>query len=258
MILTSIGSDGIPEEGYRLTVTPDKITIIGKGAGLFYGIQTFLQLFPIEYQDVVKINAVTIEDSPRFGYRGMMLDVSRHFFNVQEVKKVIDMLALYKINNFHWHLVDGAGWRIEIRKYPKLTEVGGTRLQTNFGGNRDYLDNVPYTGFYTQDEIREVVKYAADRYINIVPEIEMPAHSDAALRAYPELKCLGVDGTTGRGNGIYCPTEETFTFLENVLTEVMELFPGKYIHIGGDEAGKQPWKDSQYCQDLIKRLGLQG
>ena len=195
VILTSIGSDGIPEEGYRLTVTPDKITIIGKGAGLFYGIQTFLQLFPIEYQDVVKINAVTIEDSPRFGYRGMMLDVSRHFFNVQEVKKVIDMLALYKINNFHWHLVDGAGWRIEIRKYPKLTEVGGTRLQTNFGGNRDYLDNVPYTGFYTQDEIREVVKYAADRYINIVPEIEMPAHSDAALRAYPELKCLGVDGT---------------------------------------------------------------
>ena len=256
VILTSIGSEGIPEEGYKLTVTPDKITIIGKGAGLFYGIQTFIQLLPIEYQDVVKINAVTIEDSPRFGYRGMMLDVSRHFFNVQEVKKVIDMLALYKINNFHWHLVDGAGWRIEIRKYPKLTEVGGTRLQTNFGGNRDYLDNVPYTGFYTQDEIREVVKYAADRYINVVPEIEMPAHSDAALRAYPELKCLGVDGTTGRGNGIYCPTEETFTFLENVLTEVMELFPGKYIHIGGDEAGKQPWKDSQYCQDLMKRLGL--
>jgi hexosaminidase len=256
LILTSIGSEGIPEEGYKLTVTPDKITIIGKGAGLFYGVQTFIQMFPIENQDAVKINAVTIEDSPRFRYRGMMLDVSRHFFNVREVKKVIDMLALYKINNFHWHLVDGAGWRIEIRKYPKLTEVGGTRLQTNFGGNRDYLDNVPYTGFYTQDDIREVVKYAADRYINVVPEIEMPAHSDAALRAYPELKCLGADGSTGRGNGIYCPTEETFTFLENVLTEVMELFPGKYIHIGGDEAGKQPWKDSQYCQDLIKKLGL--
>ena len=256
VILTSIGSDGIPEEGYKLTVTPDKITIIGKGAGLFYGIQTFIQLFPIENQDFVKINVVTIEDFPRFRYRGMMLDVSRHFFNVQEVKKVIDMLALYKINNFHWHLVDGQGWRIEIKKYPKLTEVGGTRLLTNFGGNRDYLDNVPYTGFYTQNDIREVVKYATDRYINVVPEIEMPAHSDAALRAYPELKCLGVDGSTGKGNGIYCPTEETFTFLENVLTEVMELFPGKYIHIGGDEAGKQPWKDSQYCQDLIKRLGL--
>lgn len=256
VILTSIGSDGIPEEGYKLAVTPDKITIIGKGAGLFYGIQTFIQLFPVENQDLVKINVVTIEDSPRFGYRGMMLDVSRHFFNVQEVKKVIDMLALYKINNFHWHLVDGQGWRIEIRKYPKLTEVGGTRLLTNFGGNRDYLDNVPYSGFYTQDDIREVVKYAADRYINVVPEIEMPAHSDAALRAYPELKCLGSDGGTGRGNGIYCPTEETFTFLENVLTEVMELFPSKYIHIGGDEAGKQPWKDSQFCQDMIKRLGL--
>jgi len=256
VILTSIGSEGIPLEGYKLTVTPNKITIIGKSAGLFYGIQTFIQLFPIENEDNVKINAVTIEDSPRFGYRGMMLDVSRHFFNVQEVKKVIDMLASYKINNFHWHLVDGQGWRIEIKKYPKLTQVGGTRLLTNFGGNRDYLDKVPYTGFYTQDDIREVVKYAADRYINVVPEIEMPAHSDAALRAYPELKCLGVDGNTGRGNGIYCPTEETFVFLEDVLTEVMELFPSKYIHIGGDEAGKQPWKDSQYCQDLIKRLGL--
>ncbi len=256
VILTSIGSEGIPEEGYKLIVTPDRLTIIGKGAGLFYGIQTFIQLFPVENRDPVKINAVTIEDSPRFGYRGMMLDVSRHFFNIQEVKKVIDMLASYKINNFHWHLVDGAGWRIEIKKYPKLTEVGGTRLQTNFGGNRDYLDNVPYTGFYTQDEIREVVRYAADRYINVVPEIEMPAHSDAALRAYPELKCLGIDGGAGRGNGIYCPTEETFAFLENVLTEVIELFPGKYIHIGGDEANKQPWKDSQFCQDLMKKLGL--
>jgi hexosaminidase len=256
VILTSVGSEGIPAEGYKLTVTPNVITIIGKSAGLFYGIQTFIQLFPVECQDNVKINAVTIEDSPRFGYRGMMLDVSRHFFNVQEVKKVIDMLASYKINNFHWHLVDGQGWRIEIKKYPKLTQVGGTRLLTNFGGNRDYLDNVPYTGFYTQDDIREVVKYAADRYINVVPEIEMPAHSDAALRAYPELKCLGADGGPGRGNGIYCPTEETFAFLEGVLTEVIDLFPSKYIHIGGDEAGKQPWKDSQYCQDLIKRLGL--
>lgn len=256
LILTSIGSEGIPEEGYKLIVAPDKITIIGKGAGLFYGIQTLIQLFPAENQNLVKISAVTIEDSPRFGYRGMMLDVSRHFFNIQEVKKVIDMLASYKINNFHWHLVDGAGWRIQIRKYPKLTEVGGTRLLTNFGTNRDYLDNVPYTGFYTQDEIREVVQYAADRYINVVPEIEMPAHSDAALRAYPQLKCLGADGSAGRGNGIYCPTDETFAFLEDVLTEVMELFPGKYIHIGGDEANKQPWKDSQFCQDLIKKLGI--
>jgi len=256
VVLTSNGSEGIPNEGYKLTVTPDKITIIGKNAGLFYDIQILIQMFPADNQDNVKINAVTIEDSPRFGYRGMMLDVSRHFFNVQEVKKVIDILASYKINNFHWHLVDGQGWRIEIKKYPKLTQVGGTRLLTNFGGNRDYLDNVPYTGFYTQDDIRDVVKYAADRYINVVPEIEMPAHSNAALRAYPELKCLGVDGGPGSGNGIYCPTEETFSFIEDVLTEVMELFPSKYIHIGGDEAGKQPWKDSQYCQGLIKRLGL--
>jgi hexosaminidase len=258
VILTSRGAESLPNEGYKLSITPHKITIIGKGAGLFYGIQTLIQLFPVDQKTAANIPCLVINDEPRFGYRGMMLDVSRHFFNVAQVKKVIDLLAAYKLNNFHWHLVDGAGWRIEIKKYPKLTSVGGTRQQTMFGTNRDWPDGEPYTGFYTQDEIRDVVKYAAERYINIVPEIEMPAHSDAALRAYPELMCTPDTSVKNpaRTTGIYCPTEETFTFLQNVLTEVMDLFPSKYIHIGGDEANKQPWKESAFCQALMKQLNL--
>ncbi len=258
IILTQHGAENLPNEGYKLTVTPGRITVIGKGAGMFYGIQTLIQLFPVDATAANLIPCLSIQDEPRFGYRGMMLDVSRHFFNVAEVKKVIDLMAAYKLNNFHWHLVDGVGWRIEIKKYPKLTEVGGTRLQTMFGSNRDWPDNQPYTGFYTQDEIRDVVKYAADRYINVVPEIEMPAHSDAALRAYPELRCTPDTAIKNPAStaDLYCPTEETFTFLENVLTEVMELFPSNYIHIGGDEAYKQPWKESAFCQNLIKQLNL--
>jgi len=258
IFLTAKGSKKLPNEGYKLIITPHRITIIGKGAGLFYGIQTLIQLLPVEHSASEKLPCAVIEDAPRFGYRGMMLDVSRHFFTVPQVEKVIELMAAYKLNNFHWHLVDGQGWRIEIKKYPKLTEVGAFRMQTMFGSNRDWPDQLSYGGFYTQDDIRAVVKFAADRYINVIPEIEMPAHSDAALRAYPELRC---DTTAGkpasRGvKSIYCPTEETFTFLENVLTEVMELFPSKYIHIGGDEAGKQPWQESAFCQNLIKEKGL--
>jgi hexosaminidase len=258
IILTARGSENLPKEGYKLTIAPHKITIIGKGAGLFYGIQTLMQLFAVDHAIAENLPCLVINDEPRFGYRGMMLDVSRHFFTVEQVKRVIDLMAAYKLNNFHWHLVDGAGWRIEIKKYPKLTEVGGTRQQTMFGTNRDWPDGEPYTGFYTQDQIRDVVKYAAGKYINIVPEIEMPAHSDAALRAYPELMCTPDTSVKNpaRTTGLYCPTEETFTFLENVLTEVMDLFPSKYIHIGGDEANKQPWKESAFCQNLIKQLGL--
>jgi hexosaminidase len=258
VILTARGSENLPAEGYKLTITSRKIIVVGKGAGLFYGIQTLIQLFPVDQKAIANFPCMVINDQPRFGYRGMMLDVSRHFFNVTQVKKVLDLMAAYKLNNFHWHLVDGVGWRIEIKKYPKLTEVGGTRQQTMFGSNRDWPDGQPYTGFYTQDEIRDVVKYAAERYINIVPEIEMPAHSDAALRAYPELMCTPDTSVKNpaRTTGIYCPTEETFTFLENVLTEVMALFPSKYIHIGGDEANKQPWKESAFCQNLIKQLNL--
>lgn len=259
LILTAKGSAALPKEGYKLTITPHRITIIGKDAGVFYGIQTLMQLFPVETSGTEKFNCMTIEDSPRFGYRGMMLDVSRHFFTVPQVKKVIELMAAYKLNNFHWHLVDGQGWRIEIKKYPKLTQVGAYRMQTTFGSNRDWPDSLSYGGFYTQDDIRDVVKFAAQRYINVIPEIEMPAHSEAALRAYPELRCESPADSKIPArdiNNIYCPTEETFTFLENVLTEVMELFPSKYIHIGGDEAGKQPWKESAFCQALIKEKGL--
>lgn len=259
LVITSKGAATLPKEGYKLTITPRRITIIGKGAGLFYGIQSFMQLFPVETSGTEKLPCITIEDSPRFGYRGMMLDVSRHFFTVPQVKKVIELMAAYKLNNFHWHLVDGQGWRIEIKKYPKLTQVGAYRMQTMFGNNRDWPDSLSYGGYYTQDEIRDVVKFAAARYINVIPEIEMPAHSEAALRAYPELKCqLPADSKVPARevNNIHCPTEETFTFLENVLTEVMELFPSKFIHIGGDEANKEPWKASAFCQALIKEKGL--
>lgn len=258
LILTAAGADKLPEEGYKITITPKNVTIIGKGAGLFYGIQTLIQLLPVQVSASEQLPCVTIEDAPRFGYRGMMLDVSRHFFTVPQVKQVIELLAAYKLNTFHWHLVDGQGWRIEIKKYPKLTEVGGFRQQTMYGTNRDWPDSLSYGGFYTQDQIRDVVKFAADRFINVIPEIEMPAHSDAALRAYPELRCEPADpGKPARSlNGIYCPTEETFTFLENVMTEVMDLFPSKYVHIGGDEANKQPWKESAFVQNLIREKNL--
>jgi hexosaminidase len=258
IFLTSRGADKLPAEGYKLTITPHRIVIIGKGAGLFYGIQTLIQLLPVENTADEKIPCAVITDAPRFGYRGMMLDVSRHFFTVAQVEKVIEMMAAYKLNNFHWHLVDGQGWRIEIKKYPKLTQVGGYRMQTMFGSNRDWPDQLSYGGYYTQDDIRAVVKFAADRYINVIPEIEMPAHSDAALRAYPEFRCDTPAGQpAARGvTSIYCPTEETFAFLDDVLTEVMDLFPSKYIHIGGDEAGKEPWHQSAFCQNLMKEKGL--
>jgi hexosaminidase len=212
-----------------------------------------------------RIPAVQIEDYPRFAYRGMMLDVCRHFFSVEFVKKYIDLMAAYKLNNFHWHLTDDQGWRIEIKKYPRLTQIASQRAQTVIGNYHDrtpqQFDNTPYGGFYTQDQIRDVVKYAADRYINIVPEIEMPGHSEAALAAYPELSCdpsqtYKVAETWGVFNDIYCPSDKTFNFLQDVLTEVMALFPSKYIHIGGDEAPKDVWKKSAFCQNLMKQLSL--
>ena len=265
LILTSVGSDSLPAEGYRLVITPQKITIIGKGAGLFYGIQTLIQLMPAEGGATIQLPCVQIEDYPRFGYRGLMLDVCRHFFSVEFVKKYIDLMAAYKLNNFHWHLTDDQGWRIEIKKYPRLTQIGSQRGQTVIGNYHDrtpqQFDNTPYGGYYTQDEIRDVVKYAADRYINIIPEIEMPGHSEAALAAYPELSCnpnatYKVSETWGVFNDVYCPSDKTFNFLEDVLTEVMELFPSKYIHIGGDEVPKTVWQQSAYCQKMIKKLHL--
>jgi hexosaminidase len=263
--LTSTGTDGLPADCYRLTVTPQQITVSGRGAGLFYGIQTLIQLMPLERVATAKLPCVQIEDYPRFGYRGMMLDVCRHFFSVEFVKKYIDLMAGYKLNNFHWHLTDDQGWRIEIKKYPRLTSVSSMRAQTVIGNYRDrspqQFDNTPHGGFYTQDEIRDVIKYASERYITVVPEIEMPGHALAALAAYPELSCdpgqvYKPAETWGVFNNIYCPSEKTFAFLEDVLTEVIDLFPSKYIHVGGDEAPKVVWKESKFCQDLIKKLKL--
>jgi hexosaminidase len=265
IVLTAKGTDNLPDQGYRLTITPQQIIIAGKGAGLFYGIQTVLQLIPINREASIKIPCAQIEDYPRFGYRGLMLDVCRHFFSVEFIKKTIDLMAYYKLNNFHWHLTDDQGWRIEIKKYPKLTEIGSQRAQTVIGNYHDrtpqQFDNTPYGGYYTQDQIRDVVKYAADRYINVIPEIEMPGHCMAALAAYPELSCdpnktYKVYETWGIVHDVYCPSDKTFDFIHDVLTEVMDLFPSKYIHIGGDEVPKDAWKNSAFCQHLIKKLKL--
>jgi hexosaminidase len=260
-----LGVDGAgSEEHYRLTVGNGRVTVAGHdAAGLFYGLQTLSQLLPVEMTGApVRISGVAIDDGPRFSYRGMHLDVGRHFFGPEFVKRYIDQLARYKINRFHWHLTEDQGWRIEIERYPRLTEVGAWRAETQVERNFEpYVgDGERYGGFYTQDEIRDIVAYAADRYITIVPEIEMPGHSVAALAAYPELACtegpFEVATQWGVKEDIYCPHERTFEFLENVLTEVMALFPGEYIHIGGDEAPKTRWEESEVAQAIIEREGL--
>jgi hexosaminidase len=251
-------------EGYKLTVDSMGITIEGgERAGVFYGLQTLMQLLPAGKTDRLSIPLVTIEDEPRFSWRGMHLDVCRHFFGVEEVKKYIDYLAMYKLNTFHWHLTDDQGWRIEIKKYPRLTSVAAWRKGTligHYGEEVPRYDTIRYGGFYTQEQIKEVVAYAAERYINVVPEIEMPGHALAALAAYPMLACtegpFEVGKTWGVFNDVYCPREETFNFLQDVLAEVCELFPGQYIHIGGDECPKDRWKESAFCQALMKKENL--
>ncbi len=259
-------------EGYSLMVSHESIVISGKTpSGVFYGIQSLRQLMPIgiesatqEYEELT-VPAVEITDQPRYGYRGMHLDVGRHFFGVESVKKYLDLIAMHKMNTFHWHLTEDQGWRIEIKKYPKLTEIGAYRKGTAIGiaGSRNApytYDTIPYGGFYTQEEIKEVVSYATKRHITVIPEIELPGHSLAALAAYPEFgNATGpyeVAKRWGIFNEIYAPTEETFGFLEDVLTEVMALFPSKFIHIGGDEVLKTEWEESAYAQALIKREGL--
>ena len=205
---------------------------------------------------------VSISDSPRFPYRGLHLDVGRHFFPVEFIKKYIDLMAMYKLNKFHWHLTEDQGWRIEIEKYPRLTQVGAYRSETLLEKNHDpYIgDGIPYGGFYTKDEVREVVAHAERRYVTVIPEIEMPGHSLAALAAYPELGCTDgpfeVSTRWGVHEDIYCPSEATFAFLEDVLLEVMDLFPSEYIHIGGDEAPKTRWEESELAQEVIRREGL--
>jgi hexosaminidase len=260
-LLLDPGMAGSPE-GYRLEVTPQAVTLRAKApAGLFYGVQTLAQILP-PGGSAHDIPAVLIEDAPRFPYRGMHLDVGRHLFPVEFIKRYIDLMAMYKMNTFHWHLTEDQGWRIEIKQYPRLTGVGAWRKETILQKNFDpYVgDGTPYGGFYTQDQVRDVVAYAKRRYVTIIPEIEMPGHSKAALAAYPELACtpgpFEVSTKWGVEEDIFCPSEQTFQFLENVLTEVMALFPGSYIHIGGDEAPKNRWRASALAQDVIRRERL--
>ncbi|MDB5020142.1 MAG: beta-N-acetylhexosaminidase [Pedobacter sp.] len=263
---------------YTLNVKASGIKIVSHSRqGVFYGIQSLLQLLPTSKSAKLDIPWVSIKDEPRFAYRGMHLDVGRHFFTVSEVKKYIDYLALHKMNYFHWHLTEDQGWRIEIKKYPRLTSVGGFRNGTITGhapgtGN----DQTPTGGFYTQEEVKDIVAYAARRYITTIPEIEMPGHASAAIAAYPELSCFPEESTyikpgvvwAGSTSGkqvqqtfgvftdVFAPTEKTFAFLQDVLDEVLPLFPSKFIHIGGDESPKDNWKRSEFCQQLIKEKGL--
>jgi len=264
---------GLGAEGYELSVTPDAVTIQGAdAAGVFYGVQTFLQLLPPEIYATNLVAGVSwqapcvqIDDQPRFKWRGLMLDVSRHFYTKPEVERLLDLMAQQKLNTFHWHLVDDQGWRIQIKKYPRLTEVGAWRSGVGFkldpNSTTAYGKDGRYGGFYTQKEIKEVVAYAQARHITIVPEIEMPGHSIAALSAYPEYSCSGgpysIDANGGVFHGVYCAgNDATFVFLANVLDEVMNLFPGQYIHIGGDEVPKDDWKKCEKCQARIKAEGL--
>ena len=256
-LLITEKSEQLPtSESYTLSVTPERILIQAtSGAGLFYGIQTLLQLSASSGAGIT-VPAVEVQDTPRFAYRGLMLDVSRHFFTKEFVKKQIDALAFYKINRLHLHLTDAAGWRIEIKKYPLLTEFAAWRTDANWkkwwNGDRKYLrydEPGASGGYYTQDDIREIVEYARQHFITVIPEIEMPAHSEEVLAAYPQLSCAG----ESYKNADFCVgNEETFTFLENVLTEVIELFPSEYIHIGGDEAGMAAWKTCPKCQKRMK------
>lgn len=250
-------------EGYRIKVDARGITVSASAeTGLFYGLQTLLQLFQSAGNDVWQVSAVCIDDAPRFPYRGFMIDVSRHFRTKEFLMKQIDALARYKINRLHLHLTDAAGWRVEIRKYPLLTELGAWRPEAvwktwwNTLGGRKYCrqtDTGAYGGYYTQADLRELVRYAADRHITLIPEIEMPSHSEEVFAAYPELSCQGVPYATGD----FCVgNEQTFTFLEDVLTEVMDIFPSEYIHIGGDEANKQSWKTCPKCQRRMADEGM--
>jgi hexosaminidase len=261
IVLEPVVDSLLGTEGYRLSVTQRRIILRGTGAGIYYGGQTIRQLLPAGVGKEIRIPGVEITDYPRYRWRGMHLDVGRHFFPKEFLKKYIDGLALYKLNTFHLHLTDDQGWRVQIKKYPRLTTVGAFRKGSMIGPySAQKFDSLLYGGFYTQDEIRELVAYAAKRHVTIVPELEMPGHSLAALASYPELSCTGGPFEVGKAWGVYddvyCPTEGTFTFLENVLSEICDLFPGRYIHIGGDEVPKTRWKACSHCQNLIKQKGL--
>lgn len=249
-------------EGYRITVNDKQIRIDGaSAAGNFYGIQTLRKATPATGNGDVNYPSVTINDQPRFAYRGAHFDTSRHYFPVDSIKSFIDMIALHNINKFHWHITDDQGWRLEIKKYPKLTEIGSKRKGTCIGHDFETSDSIPYGGFYTQDEAREIVKYAADRYITVIPEIDLPGHMLGALAAYPELGCTGgpyeVWQRWGVADDVLCAgNDSTLKFIDDVLAEVCDIFPSEYIHIGGDECPKIRWESCPKCQARIKQLGL--
>lgn len=252
--LEQIDDSSMPSGGYLLRVEKNGVRICARSeSGLYYGMQSLSQLigqYAAPHEIVLPL--LEIRDHPRFAWRGMHLDVSRHFFPVTFVKKYIDLLALHKMNIFHWHLTDDQGWRIEIERYPKLTEISAWRTQA---------DGTRYGGFYTRAEIRDIVRYASDRYVTVVPEIELPGHATAALAAYPEYSCSGgpfeVATTWGIFEDVYCAgKEETFVFLQNILDEVCTLFPGEWVHIGGDECPKERWKSHRLCQERMKQSGL--
>jgi hexosaminidase len=260
---------GMGVEAYRLIASQHLVVIeSSKANGAFYGLQSLYQLMPPQIFGQEKssvsfsVPCCRIDDRPRFSWRGQHLDVCSHFFGPKDIKRYLDLIAMHKGNVFHWHLTEDQGWRLQIKRYPLLTEKGSVRKETVIGSYKSKIyDGTPYGGYYTQDEIRDIVKYASDRFITIVPEIEMPGHALAAIACYPELSCQLEDkyevGTRwGIYRQVYCPKEETFQFLENVLSEVFRLFPSKIVHIGGDECPKTSWKKCPHCQNLIKQLGL--
>lgn len=250
-------------EAYEIVVDKRGVTVTGAtAAGVFYGVQAIRKSLPIlQNAENVEMPAAKVEASPRFAYRGMMLDCSRHFFPAKFVKKYIDMIALHSMNRLHWHISDDQGWRFEVPGYPRLTEVGSKRAQTVTGHNSELEDGVPYGGYYTDDEIRDIVKYAAERYVTIVPEVDMPGHMMAALAAYPELGCTGGPYKTGEFWGVYrdilcAGNEKVYTFIEKTLDHICDLFPGQYIHIGGDESPRVRWEKCPKCQAKIAEQGL--
>ena len=261
-IVLQLGLANDNPEAYQLKVDANQVIISSPSeAGVFYGIQTLRKAVDVAEGSNVELPAVEIKDQPRFGYRGMMLDVGRHFFSMDEIKTYIDMMALHNINRFHWHLSEDQGWRIEIKKYPKLTEIGSMRKETVIGHNSGKYDGKPYGGFYTQEQAKEIVAYAAERYITVIPEIDLPGHMQAALAAYPELGCTGgpyeVWTQWGVSDNVLCAgNDQTIQFIKDVLAEIVEIFPSEYIHVGGDECPKVKWSTCPKCQARITALGL--
>ena len=262
-IVLGLSADIANKEGYVLDVQADNVFLNGQTPnGVFYGIQTLRKAIPAQTTATdILLPAGVINDEPRFPYRGLHLDVSRHFFPLEFIKEYIDLLALHNMNTFHWHLTDDQGWRIEIKRYPKLTEIGAMRNRTVIGKNSGKYDNTPYGGFYTQEEAREIVEYARERYIDVIPEVDLPGHMLAALAAYPELGCTGgpyeVCPEWGIFEDVLCiGNDKTFEFLEGVMEEIIDIFPSRYIHIGGDECPRTRWQSCPKCQARIKAEGL--